>query len=311
MELSKYKFLGGAAVFFAAILWSLDSLLRTTLFALPPLTIVFAEHAIGTAIAIPILLILRKKLKPLTRKQKMAILTVGALSGVVGTLLFTAALLKVNFDNFSVVILLQQLQPIFAISAAAVLLKEKMNLRFIGLAALAVFGAFLLNFPELKVNFDYGNATTMAGIMAVGAAAAWGSSTALSKYSLKGTFWGQITALRFGIATIISGLGLLLFPSTNGLGQLQFVQIQALSLIAVSTGFVAVGIYYFGLQRIRASRATILELAFPMTAVFIGYFKFNNMLSWTQIVGALIVTAVSFYIIRNEAKLSGKQITKK
>lgn len=308
MELSKYKWIGGASVFFAAILWSLDSLLRTTLYELPPLTIVFAEHAIGTLIAIPILLILRKQLKPLTNKQKVAILTVGALSGVIGTSLFTAALLKVNFDNFSVVILLQQLQPIFAITVASILLKEKVNPKFAGLVAMAVFGAFLLNFPELKVNFDYGDATTMAGIMAVGAAAAWGSSTALSKYTLNNTFWAQITALRFGIATIISGIGLLVFPSTNGLAQLQIEQIRSLSLIAVSTGFVAVGIYYFGLQRIRASRATILELAFPMTAVFIGYFKFNNALTWTQVLGALIVTAVSLYIIKNEAKFSGKHI---
>lgn len=103
----------------------------------------------------------------------------------------------------------------------------------------------------------------------------------------------------------------MLFPSTNGLAQIQTAQLEALGLISISTGFVAVGIYYFGLQRIRASRATILELAFPMTAVFIGYFKFGNILTWTQVLGALIITAVSFYIIRNEAKLSSRAATKK
>lgn len=216
MKVSNIRWVGGGAVFFAGVLWALNALLRTRLYGLPPLTIVFAEHAIGLVIVAPLLFVFRRKIKPLSREQKLSIVIVAALSGVIGTLLFTAALLRVNFDSFSVVILLQQLQPVFAIAAAAWLLKEQINARFIGLAILAMGGAYLLNFPDLAVNFDSGDAAV--GLMAVGAAAAWGSSTALSKYSLRDTFWLHITALRFGLTTIISGAGLLVFSSTNAVG---------------------------------------------------------------------------------------------
>lgn len=294
---------GGAAVTFAAILWAVDGLLRESLQTLDPLTVVFAEHLVGTLVAIPILLVLRKRIKPLTTKQKWTILLVAGLSGVLGTTLFVGALFKVFFAQFSVVILLQQLQPLFAITASAILLKEKVTPRFAGLAALAIAGAYLLNFPDLTVNFDTGETTTIAGLMAVGAAAAWGTSTAFSKYSLKGTFWVQITALRFALATLIAGVALWLMPVRNTLSMLTNDNLMILLAIALSTGFAAVALYYFGLQRIRASRATILELAFPVTAVFIGYFKFGNQLTFTQILGALIVTGVSIYLIRNEGKL--------
>lgn len=46
-----------------------------------------------------------------------------------------------------------------------------------------------------------------------------------------------------------------------------------------------------------------MELAFPMTAVFVGYIKFGNVLTQTQWLGAVIVTLASAYVIRNEANM--------
>ncbi len=47
--------------------------------------------------------------------------------GLVGTLAIVKALFLVNFDQLSVVVLLQKLQPLFAISLAAVLLRERIT----------------------------------------------------------------------------------------------------------------------------------------------------------------------------------------
>jgi drug/metabolite transporter (DMT)-like permease len=48
-------------------------------------------------------------------------------SGALGTIFYTAALGKVQYVQFSVVVLLQQLQPIWAILMASFLLKEKIE----------------------------------------------------------------------------------------------------------------------------------------------------------------------------------------
>ena len=105
---------GPVFIFMAAILWALDGILRRFLFDLPPITIVFLEHLIGLIIISPFFFRTWKK-ESLSKKEWGVIGLVAFLSGVLGTLFFTTALLKVNFIQFSVVLLLQKLQPIFAI----------------------------------------------------------------------------------------------------------------------------------------------------------------------------------------------------
>ena len=268
------KLIGSIAVVVAAVLWSLDGLLRSKLYSLPPLTLIFAEHLVGTMFVAPFLIANYKKIKPLTKSQLWTLLGVGVVSSLLGTLLFTAAFFKVNFANFSVVVLSQQLQPVFAILTASFLLKEKVDRKFIMFAAAGIAGVYMLNFPNLTVNFNTGDATSMAGLMAIGSAICWGAGTAFSKYSLKNTYWLQITFGRFLVATVFAGLGVLLFGQTTAASSITGEQWKYLAIIASSTGLVALGIYYFGLQKIRASRATILELVWPLSAVIIGVFNF-------------------------------------
>ncbi len=134
------KLIGSIAVVVAAVLWSLDGLLRSKLYSLPPLTLIFAEHLVGTLFVAPFLIANYKKIKPLTKSQLWTLLGVGVVSSLLGTLLFTAAFFKVNFANFSVVVLSQQLQPVFAILTASLLLKEKVDSKFIMLAAAGIAG---------------------------------------------------------------------------------------------------------------------------------------------------------------------------
>src|SRR3989339_639263 len=128
---------GPFLIIIAAILWSLDGIIRRSLYVLPPITIVFFEHLIGLVILTPFLL---KDLKGFKIKSKefLAITLVSLLSSVLGTLWFTTALLKVNFISFSVVFLIQKLQPIFAIFFAKILLKEKTTKKYYIWAGLAV-----------------------------------------------------------------------------------------------------------------------------------------------------------------------------
>lgn len=300
----KYAKYGSLAVVTAALLWSLDGLLRRNLYDLPPAVVVFWEHLFGLIILAPIVLSSFKAFKKLTRKQWLSIIGVSFLSGAVGTILYTAALGKVQYIPFSVVVLLQQLQPVFAISAAGLLLKEPLTRRFFGLAAIALVGAYFVSFPDLTVNLSTGSGTLMAALLAVGAAAAWGISTAFSKYSLKDTSSIHITALRFSFTPIFALMFVLLAGDASKLDDVTFDQFKYIAAITFSTGMLALIVYYFGLKRIPASRATILELAWPLSAVIVGYLWLDQGLTWTQGIGALTLLATTYLMSKNARDLA-------
>jgi drug/metabolite transporter (DMT)-like permease len=298
----KYIKLGSVALIVAALLFSVDGLLRRHLFTLPAPVIVFYEHAFGFLILAPFIVFSLKAFRQLTRKQWYAITGVSFLSGAVGTILYTAALGRVQFIPFSVVVLLQQLNPVFAIGAAGLLLREPLTKRFFGLAAIALAAAYVVTFPHLSVNLSTGNGTLIAAIMAVGAAAAWGTSTAFSKYALKDTSTLHITALRFAITPFFAMLFVLLSGSAHSLGAITLSQFKYLVAITFSTGMVALLIYYFGLKRILASRAALLELAWPLSAVLVGFIWLHQGLTWTQGIAGVVLTGAIYLIARDSTK---------
>ena len=291
---------GSVAVITAAVLWSLDGLLRKQLFSLPPSVVVFWEHLLGILVLLPVVWVLRKNFDTYSRQQWVSIVTVSFLSGALGTILYTAALTRTQFAPFSVVVLLQQLQPIFAISAAAVLLKERITPRFIGLALVALVGAYFTAFPDLKVNFDTGRDTAMAALFAVGAAASWGASTAFSKYSLKGVNSLQVTATRFALVPFFALLFVFGLGDSSQLNAVTFEQWRYILAITFSTGLVALGIYYFGLKRVMASRSTILELTWPISALVVGFVFLDESFTATQWWGVVVLTTVVTYIAQTQ-----------
>ncbi len=300
---------GSGAVILAALLWSVDGLLRRHLYVLPAPVIVFWEHTFGFIVLLPIIAASYKAFKQLTRRQWLAIIGVSFLSGAVGTILYTAALGRIQYIPFSVVVLLQQLNPIFAIGASAALLREPLTKRFLGLSAIALAAGYLVTFPKLGVNLSTGAGTAIAGLMAVGAAAAWGTSTAFSKYALKGTSSLHVTALRFGITPFFAMIFVLASGNLHAVGSISLDQFKYLVAITFSTGLVALIIYYYGLKRVLASRAAVLELAWPASAVFVGYFWLNQTLTVSQVIGALILSGTIYQIARDNRQVTAKKPT--
>lgn len=291
---------GAIAVIVASLLWSLDGFLRVSLYSLPPTVVVFWEHVFGFVVLAPVILVTLRKFKAVTKRQWAAIALVAFLSGALGTIFYTAALGSIQYIDFSVVVLLQKLQPIFAILAAAVLLREPLTKRFVGLAIAAIGAAYFVSFPDLTVTATPAGTVT-AALFAVGAAVCWGISTAFSKYALQDTSFLHITAARFGLTPLFALLLVFIMGSSSSLLTLQAPQWWTIVSITLSTGLVALAIYYYGLKRIPASRSTILELMWPLSAMVIGYFFLGDRLTFTQIVGA-IVLVVSMLLVAQDAK---------
>lgn len=269
----------------AALLWSADGILRSSLYSLPPSVVVFWEHALGAVVLLPLFTVWFKDLGRMTRREWIGIAIVSLFSGALGTILYTAALGRINYIQYSVVVLLQQLQPIWAILAAAVLLKEPITKKFVLWAVIAMLAAYFVTFKDLSVNLSTGSGTITAAVFALLAGMMWGSSTAVSKMVLNKVSFLTGTALRFLLAPVFA-LGFVAVQSqTPSLFTISQSQWMSLGLITISTGLVALGIYYYGLKRTPARVTTICELVWPASAVAIDYFYFHKGFSVTQVIG--------------------------
>ncbi|MBI5127568.1 DMT family transporter [Candidatus Roizmanbacteria bacterium] len=276
-------------IILAALLWSLDGILRRGLYTLPPTVVVFLEHALGAIILFPFVFKSLKEIKNLNRKEWLSILVVSLFSGALGTIFYTAALGKVNYIQFSVVVLLQQLQPIWAILTAAIVLKEKVTKKFIPWAFLAIGASYLVTFKDLKLNWQTGQGTIVASVLALLAGMMWAASTSFSKIVLRKISFQVATFLRFVLAPIFALIFLFGLKQTNQLAKINPNQWISLLIIVFSTGLVALLFYYFGLKKTQAKISAILELTWPVSAIFIDFLYFKNSLSVTQLIGAFLV----------------------
>lgn len=279
---------GPALIITAAILWALDGVVRRSLFSLPPIIIVFYVHLIGAAILIPFIW---KKLIAvrLTKKEFLLLSVIALLSGVLGTLWFTTALLRVNFIPFSVVFLLQKLQPIFAISSAIIFLKEPVKRTYIKWAVAAAIAAYFVTFPGGAVNLETGNGTITAALFALGAAFAWGTATTFSKMALTKYDSNVVTGLRFIFTTILAIPFIIFLGAGSQIFTPDISQFSRFVFIAVSTGMVALLIYYKGLKQTPVRISTILELTFPVLAIVIDAILYKTFLQPTQLLAAGIL----------------------
>ena len=295
----KNSYTGPIFIIIAALLWALDGLIRQHLYTLPPIIIIFFEHLIGLIILSPFVFKYVRETR-LGKREWWLLILIAILSGLLGTLWFTTALGKVHFISISIVFLLQKLQPIFAISTARIFLKEKLDRRYIKWALLAIASAYFVTFPNGHVNLATGEGTVIAALYALGAAFAWGSSTTFSKMLL-GRIRAEVSTFYRFLFTLVVALPVLFFWGRNNLGNIAkptISQFGFLALIAISTGMVALLIYYKGLARTPVHISTILELAFPFVAILLDFIVNHTVLTPLQWISAIALVFSIYQIAR-------------
>lgn len=268
---------GPMLVLLAAMLWATDAPFRSYLTeGLSSSFIVFAEHAVDVLIALPILFYFRSELKNLSWRGWLAVGVIAIGGSALASVAFTQAF---HYVNPSVAILLQKVQPLIAITLAYVFLKEQLRTNFWIWAAIALFGAYLVSFPQLVPQLYDGeafNPNTIGVLLALTAAVLWGASTVLGKYVLSSVSFQSLTALRFVGAFIF--LGFLnaaqdTFPPLSSVTPTDWLFI---AIIALTSGVFSLFLYYYGLQYTKASIATLAELGFPLAAVFVNAYFIPN-----------------------------------
>lgn len=267
----------------AAALWGTDGLLRLPLAEqLPAATVVFWEHLLVVLALSPLIPGALRALRRCSPRERLAVLVIGGGSSALATALFTAAF---KLGDPITPLVLQKLQPIFVLFAAFFVLGERIRLGFAWFAVPALVGAWLLAFADpLHIQV----AALRAALLAVGAAVLWAAGTVLGRYVSASLRPKEVTVLRFTVGLPVAAIIVAQQGASYAVG---WDNALGLVLLAFVPGLFALSLYYVGLRATPAARATLAELAFPVTAAVIGVTFLNARLSGTQWLGLAIVIA--------------------
>jgi len=279
-----------------ASLWGTDTVLRRPLAgAVSSLPLVFYEHLVLSAILLPVCVATRDQWRRLRPAEWAALLGIAWGGSALGTLCFTQA---VTLGNPTTAVLLQKLQPLFAVLLAAVLLGERLRRRHWFYLAVAMASVYLVSFGDRGLLLPFrllpspdGPAHGTAALFAVAAAMLWGASTVLGRYLAPRLSFAALTALR-----IVAALPLLLVLVV-GRGPLQLPALDArqfasLLWLALVPGLAALLLYYRGLRSTPASLAAIAELCFPATATLLNWIFLDSRITALQVAGFLLLWGV-------------------
>ncbi|HEY3962479.1 MAG TPA: DMT family transporter [Gaiellaceae bacterium] len=279
------KRLGIVLVAVAAAMWGLDAWIRAPLAQTTAVaTIVFGEHVVLVALTAPFVVGALVAVWRAGWRHVLAAVVIGAGSSAVATILFTQAF--ADGHDFVTPVVLQKVQPLVAVVGAAVILGERVRPRFVFFLIPALAGTWLMGVAHPLHPTVQGLRPTIYALLA---AVLWAMGTVLGRYLARDLRFEHVATLRFVFGLAGSAVALLVlsapaFATWHDTGYI--------ALLAFVTGFLALGLYYYGLRTTPAVAATIAELAFPVSAILVGYFKFGQTLTSWQWVGVAMTTAI-------------------
>jgi drug/metabolite transporter, DME family len=282
---------GVVLVSIAAAMWGLDGLIRKPLSdTTSPYTIVFGEHVVLVLLTLPLLVAAFRALWQAGARYVTAGIFVGAGASAIATILFTKALFH---GDFITVVVLQKVQPLVAVVGAWLVLGEQPRRGFTWFLLPALAGVWLIALPHPLDPHAQGLTPILETL---GAAVLWGLGTVFGRYLGRRLQFDHVSTVRFGFGLIASACAL---PIVGASAFSNWHDSFWIAVLALVTGFLALGLYYYGLRRTPAVLAAIGELAFPVTAALVGIYVFDSSLRWTQWLGvAITVGVISFLPVR-------------
>lgn len=289
-------------IIIACFFWAMDTLIRYPLVesGLSPVTIVFYEHAILSLFFIWTILGAIKRAGELKVSDMFSFFIVGCVGSALATVAFTESF---NFLNPSLVILLQKLQPIIAISLAALVLKEPIDKKFLLWAAFCMIGGLLVSSPDIERFYqlmarDFNlviSDSAMGGYMLVlisiigwASATVYGKKLSLAGFDTRAILSGRFLSGLIALIPFVQWDRSLILPHGE-----DYLRIFVMVLIS---GGIAMWFYYQGLKRISAKATAIAEMFFPFFAIIVNWIFLGKQLTDLQLVGGAILIFGSLVI---------------
>jgi len=293
---------GIAFVVGACLLWAIDTLIRYPLLGSGVSTekIVFFEHLILVLLFLPFLISRRKKIADVEVSHLFFFFMVGGMGSALGTLAFTKAF---TYINPTLVILLQKLQPLVAITLAAILLKERIGKQFVLWGGVCLLGSVLMLSEDsftfirhLEWSPDlFSDEKFLGYLFTFIAVFCWGGATVFGKLLSREGYQGrEIMAGRFifGFLTLLPLL--YYFPVVTE--QMEKITMGKILILALLSGIAGMFLYYQGLKRLSSRLCSLTETFFPFAALIINWIFLDATLGMTQLLGGAILVLGSTMI---------------
>lgn len=267
--------LSGLLVAVAAMLWASDAYFRPALTQqLSASQIVFVEDLLIALFFLPAFGRIRRELVRLPPRKWLALAVVALGAQAFATFLFTRSLAYAfpahaspDLSVENEVYLLYLLQPVFGVTLARIVLRERRRPYFWPLAALALVGVYFIVFPQdpLTPFSSVQHGQVAAAAFVLGAVLLWASGTVFGRYTLSDVSFVTTAAMRFWLALPALLVLMLVERGPAAFSQFSIHQLPSFLGIALIPGLFAMLLYYRALANTPASVATIAELAYPCT----------------------------------------------
>lgn len=283
-EQQNTKLIGALAVALSAMLWGVDGILLTPqLYNLNTAFVVFVIHLFPFLLMNVFFFREYRQLRTMSKSDLIYFTLIALFGGALGTLAIVKSLFLMHFNSLSVIVLLQKLQPVFAVILARIILKEHIKRHFVLWASIALIAGYFMTFGWALPDFTTEGVTTVyAALLSLLAAFSFGSSTVFSKKILGNYSFVSSTFFRYGFTTLIMLLIVLFSGHIGDFSQITLRNWLFIALIGLTTGSGAIFLYYYGLRHVKASLSTFLELMYPITAVILDYFVNKTVYSPVQ-----------------------------
>jgi len=289
-------------VLLACLLWALDTLIRYPLLeaGVSTLHVVFLEHAFLLVLMVVIGRVAGGRLWSFRKRDWPALFVIGGLGSAIGTLAFTQAF---SLMNPTLVILLQKLQPVVAVSLSALVLGERISRGFLAYLAACLVGSLLLIAEDLQPFFSQQDWFYQPGLdakllgygLTLTAVIGWGASTVFGKQlSQRGHGTSSIMTGRFTLGFVILLPWLLI--SEPDMSRIEPTQVGWVGVMVLMSGLLGMAFYYRGLRRIASRHSALAEMCFPVAAGLVNWVFLGFALSPLQIVGAIVLVSASLLV---------------
>jgi drug/metabolite transporter, DME family len=252
--------------------------------------LVFWEHVVLVALALPILLPRLGELRRASRSSIAWLVFSGVAGSAVGAILFTLAL---KHGNATVVNVVLNIQPVLSTTAACLLFGDRLAKTFFIWAPIAVVAGMVL-VGLISPGFEFHVDTGI--IYALICALFWGLSTVAGRgvmveMSLPLAAGLRVTVGLVSMAVIVGARGLMhgatLWPAIPSARP--WSTITYIALLGAASGWAPLLLYFKGLSLTRASTAGYFEMMQTLAAVLITWGVFHDALSPLQVVAAIVL----------------------
>ncbi len=286
MNISK-KSVVEASLFLVALIWALNfSVVKSALVEIDPLSFNGLRFILAATI-IWAVLIYRKQLFTIPKKDWLPLLGMGLLGNIIYQGLFIIGIDYTYAANASVML---GTIPIWVALISHFFNLERMNI-FKILGVMAAFGGIVFIVLGGQEPFSLGSDTFVGDLIIIAAAIVWGGYTILSK-----SFLSRYTPIQFSAIMATIGSVVLFLIGLPNIIQLEWTNISTAAYGGVVySGLLSIGVAYliwnYGLQTVGAVHTATYQNLVPVMGLFFGIVLLNEQLTFLQYTGSTLVIA--------------------